>query len=197
MSNYNKIGITRPSAGQAHPFKIDVSKEGKNADGTPKYALAVNYHSRLYDGLDLQDKYLQYKQVEIKKFTEDGIDFKKPVPNSFPGKNFYCVLEINVTNLRAVPPAKILWVESDQSEQELAPVEFQDSSNLRQTKARIIIGVFVSDDEAVAGLPGNESAVNTAYIMQNIHTNLLMCNMVFDGVPIIYPVPFGGGRLNF
>jgi hypothetical protein len=192
MSNYNKIGITRPSAGLVHPFKIDIAKAGKNADNTPKYTLAVNYHSRLYENLDLKDKYLQFNRVNIA-----GLDAIKEVPTTFPGKNFYCVLEINVSNLRAVPPARIVWVESDQSEEELAPIEFQDSSNLRQTKARIIIGIFVSDDEAIAGLPGGESAVNTAYIMQFINTNLMLSNMVFDGVPVIYPVPFGGGRLNF
>jgi hypothetical protein len=193
MSNYNKIGITRPSAGLTHPFKIDISKEGKNSDGTPKYALAVNFHSRLYESLDLKNQYLQYNRVNI-----NGLDFKKSVPNSFPGKNFYCVLEINISNLRATAPARIVWVESDQSEEELAPVVFEGVSNLRQIKARAIIGVFVSDDEAIAGTPGgSENAVNTAYIMQFVNTNLMMCNMVFDGIPIVYPVPFIGGRLNF
>jgi hypothetical protein len=190
--SFNKIGITRPTVGLVHPFKIDIGKKGAKADKTPQYTLAVNYHSRLYESLDLKSDKLQYNRVNI-----SGLDATKDVPASFPGKNFYCVLEVNISNLKAVAPARIVWVESDQSEEDLAPVVFESSSNLRQTKARIIIGVFVADDEAVAGLPGNESAVNTAYLLQFVNTNLIMCNMVFDGIPIIYPVPFGGGRLNF
>jgi hypothetical protein len=197
MSSFNKIGITRPTAGQTHPFKIDIGKKGSKSDGTPTYTLAVNYHSRLYGPLKLANDKLQYEKIAIKEFGEDGIDFAKEVPNSFPGKNFYCVLEMDISNLKVTPPAKIVWVSSDQSEAELAPVVFEGSDNLKQTKARVIIGVFVADDEAIAGLPGNDSAVNTAYIMQFVNTNLIMCNMVFDGIPIVYPVPFAGGRLNF
>jgi hypothetical protein len=191
MSNYNKIGITRPSAGQAHPFKIDISKTGTRQDGTPIYSLAVNYHSRLFTQMSKTEKYLQWVKKNI-----TGLDFVKEVPSSFPGENFYCVLKIEVNNLQT-QDAEIIWVSDDKTVNELQPVTFDSSDNLKQVEARIIIGVFVADDEAVAGLPGNESAVNTAYIMQNINTNLLMCNMVFDGVPVIYPVPFAGGRLNF
>jgi hypothetical protein len=191
MSNYNKIGITRPTAGQAHPFKIDIGKKGTRSDGTPIYYLAVNYHSRLFTGMGKTSKYLQWLKIPIK-----GLDFPQDVPSSFPGQNYYCVLKVTVNNLSA-EEAEIIWVSNDKTVNELQPVTFEGSDNLKQVEARIIIGVFVSDDEAVAGLPGNESAVNTAYIMQNINTNLLMCNMVFDGAPIIYPVPFAGGRLNF
>lgn len=189
--SYSRIGITKPSIGLVHPFKIDIGKDGKKSDGTPQYTLAVNYHSRLYKELTTRDRYLDYTNLTI-----TGLDFVQRVPSSFPGKNYYCVLNIDVSDLSATS-AKIEWVEGDNSQDDLAPVVFTSSDNLRQTKARIIIGVLVSDDEAVAGLPGNESAVNTSYIMQFVNTNLLMCNMVFNGVPIIYPVPFGGGRLNF
>jgi hypothetical protein len=191
MSNYNKIGITRPTAGQTHPFKIDIGKQGTRSDGTPIYTLAVNYHSRLFTGMGITSKYLQWLKIPI-----EGLDFPQEVPSSFPGENYYCVLKVSVNNLQA-QEARIIWVSDDKTVNELQPVTFESGDNLRQIEARIIIGVFVSDDEAVAGLPGNESAVNTAYIMQNINTNLLMCNMVFDGVPVIYPVPFAGGRLNF
>lgn len=192
MSNYNKIGITRPTAGQTHPFKIDIRKNGTRSDGNPIYSLAVNYHSRLFTGMGKTDKYLQWLKIPI-----EGLDQQQDVPSTFPGQNYYCVLKITVNNLQATQ-AQIIYVSNDQTVNQLQPVTFEGSSNLRQVEARIIIGVFVSDDEAIAGTDNTSGgAVNTAYIMQNINTNLLMCNMVFDGIPVIYPVPFGGGRLNF
>jgi hypothetical protein len=191
MSNFSKIGITRPSIGLVHPFKIDIGKKGKRGDGSPVYTLAINYHSRLFTGMSKTEQFLQYIKIPI-----TGLDFVKEVPSSFPGENYYCVLKVTVSNLTATK-AEIVWVSDDKSVDDLQPVKFESSENLKQIEARIIIGVFVSDDEAVAGLPGGENAVNTAYIMQYINTNLIMCNMVFNGVPIIYPVPFSGGRLNF
>lgn len=194
MSSYNKIGITRPTVNLVHPFKIDIKKNGSRADGSPLYVLAVNYHSRLFTGMSKTNaggSFLQWQKINIK-----GLDFDKEVPSTFPGQNFYCVLKVKVANLQATE-AEITWVSNDQSVNDLQPVTFESSTNLKQTEAKIIIGVFVSDDESLAGTPPGESAVNTAYIMQNINTNLLMCNMVFDGIPVIYPVPFGGGRLNF
>jgi hypothetical protein len=192
MSNYNKIGIPKPPGlDRTHPFKIDIAKKKGDTIGKPKYTLAVNYHSRLFTGMGRTGKYLQWIKIPI-----TGLDFVQNVPDSFPGENYYCVLKVTVNNLNP-ESAEIIWISSDKTVNELQPVTFEGGDNLKQTEARIIIGVFVSDDEAAAGLPGNESAVNTAYIMQFINTNLLMCNMIFDGIPVIYPVPFGGGRLNF
>lgn len=195
MSNFNKIAITRPSAGQTHPFKIDISKKSSSKEGRPVYTAAVHYHSRLFTGMSKTEKYLQYSKIKI-----TGLDYIKDVPASFgtptKSQNFYCVLKVTVNDLKA-DKAEIIWVSDDKTVDELQPVTFESSENLKQLEARIIIGVLVADDEAVAGLPGGASAVNTAYVMQHINTNLLMCNMVFAGVPIIYPVPFAGGRLNF
>lgn len=194
MSNYNRIGISRSPVSLAHPFKIDISKKGVRSEGEPIYQLAVNYHSRLFTSMGKTDKYLQWLKIPI-----SGLDEYKEVPSSFgsdKSENFYCVLKITVNDLQA-QEAEIIWVSNDKTVDELQPVTFESGENLKQVEARIILGVFVSDDEAIAGTPGNESAVNTAYIMQNINTNLLMCNMVFDGIPVIYPVPFAGGRLNF
>jgi hypothetical protein len=191
---YSKTAITRPTAGQTHPFKIDISKKGSRSDGTPIYTLAVNFHSRLFTGMGFTNQggaFLQWQQLDIQ-----GLDAAQPVPSTFPGQNYYCVLRITVNNLQATQ-ARIIWVSNDASVNQLQPVTFESSENRRQTEARIIIGVFVSDDEAIAGTDNTGGgAVNTAYIMQNINTNLLMCNMVFDGVPVVYPVPFAGGRLN-
>jgi len=195
MSSFNKIAITRPSAGQAHPFKIDIGKKSATKEGKPQYTLAVNYHSRLFIGMSKTEKYLQWSKIAIK-----GLGFSKDVPSSFGAQksaNFYCVLKVTVNNLQA-KKAEIVWVSDDKTVNELQPVTFEGSDNLKQVEARIIIGVLVLDDEAIAGVASDDdTSVNTAYIMQNINTNLLMCNMVFDGVPVIYPVPFAGGRLNF
>jgi hypothetical protein len=191
MSNYYKIGITRPSVGLVHPFKIDIGKKGKRADGAPQYTLAVNYHSRLYVGMKIRDKYLSYEKKSI-----TGLDFIKEVPPEFggePSQNIYCVLELGISNLQ-VQTAKIEYRVGDKNEDELDPIVFESSDNLRQTGARIIIGVLTLDDEAIAGLPSSDA--KTPYIVQFVNTNLMIANMVFDGIPIIYPVPFIGGRLN-
>lgn len=208
MSNYSRTGIPRSSINFTHPFKIDIGVDGKNEEGISNYTLAVNYHSKLYQNrsipLPLGDKnYFEFDAVEIEKFTENGLDFPKKVPEEFidKGENFYCVLEIELDNYQATK-AKIVWIKSDSSEEELAPVVFKDTEDFVQTKARIIIGVFVIDDEAIAGTSnqsgtsGQSGAVNTPYILQFINTNLIMCNMVMNGLPIVYPVPFAGGRLN-
>jgi hypothetical protein len=190
----NKIGIPGFGKKVNYPFAISLYKVGLRNDGKPSYNLAVNYHSHLYSGLKLKENYLDYERIKIEEFSETGLDFLKPVPDDFPGKNFYCVLEININDLKATD-ANIQWVIGDTEEQLLAPVVFEDSENYRQTKARIILGVLVSDRERSPGLDPTD--IRRSYIVQYIYTHLMMCNMVFDGVPVVYPVPFGGGRLNF
>jgi hypothetical protein len=193
--SYSRIAVPRVKITQVHPFKIDILKDGSRSDGTPKLFLAVNYHSRIYSGMSKTGKYLQWSRVPGTETSISGTDLKQEVPSTFPSQNYYCVLKITVNDLQATK-AEIIWVSNDKSVNDLQPITFQDGSNLKQTEARIIIGVLVSDDESVAGTPP-EGRINTPYIMQFINTNLIMCNMVFDGTPVVYPVPFGGGRLNF
>lgn len=170
---------------KVHPFNIHLVKQDK------KEFLAVNYHSRLFTGMTLKDKYLNFEQLSI-----TGLDFLEPVPSSFPGKNFYCVLEVQISNLLPIK-ANIVWVEGDSKAEELNPIVFEDTTNLRQVKSRTIIGVYVFDGEQIAGtLSPDFGGVKTGYITQFVHSDLMMCNMVFDGVPVILPVPFIGGRLN-
>lgn len=188
MSNYYKIGVTRPSVGLSHPFKITIGKDGKKGDGTPQYTLAVNYHSRLYTGLRSRDKYLSYNKKNI-----IGLDFPEKVPDQFPKENVYCVLDLKIDNY-SVTKAEIKYVFDDKNQEELDPIVFLSEDDLRQVGARVIIGVLVNDDEVVAGLPASDA--KTPYIVQFVNTNLMMSNMVFDGIPVIYPVPFIGGRLN-
>lgn len=191
--SYFSLGQTRPFS-LTHPFKIDIHRKSTAESGT-KYYLAANYHSRLYQGFKSNDKFLEYKNLYI-----EGLDNLKEVPATFPDKNFYCVLNITVQNLRATN-AKIIWAEQpeDSSEQggELSPIVFESAENKRQTEARIIIGAFVADDKSIAGLSTPDANDDmSAYIMQFVHSNLLLCNMVADGVPVLYPVAFAGGKLD-
>lgn len=179
-----------------HPFKVYVYIVGEQENRKPLYNLAVNYHSHLYKGLKIKDNYLDYERIKIEEFSENGLDFVKEVPKEFPGQNFYCLLEIDIKDLQATA-ARIQWVLSDKSQDSLAPIVFESADNLRQTKARIIIGVFVADKERTPGRDPEEAVSNKSYFIQYVYTHLIMCNMVFDGIPVIYPVPFGGGRLNF
>jgi hypothetical protein len=199
-TGYYKLGIARPSVGSAHPFKINIGKQGKKQDGTPQYTLAVNYHSRLYIGMKLREKYLSYEKVRYAGGSQGldfksikGLDFAELVPQEFPKENIYCVLELKISDLK-VTNAQIKYVIDDKNEDELDPIVFESADNLKQVGARAIIGILVMDDEVIAGLDASEA--KTPYIVQLVNTNLMMANMVFDGIPIIYPVPFIGGRLN-
>jgi hypothetical protein len=171
---------------RVHPFYIDVVKQGD------KEYLAVNYHSRLFKGMTLNEKYLSFDQT----LSITGLDVLKEIPGSFPGKNFYCVLELDISNF--IPTkANIVWIEGDSKADELNPVVFIGSNNLRQVKSRTIIGVYVFDGEATAGTRSPDlGGAKTAYITQFVHTDLIMSYMVFNGVPVVLPVPFIGGKLN-
>lgn len=170
---------------RVHPFYIDIIKKA-GID-----YLAVNYHSRLFKGMTLNDKYLSFDQT----LSITGLDYIKQI-SSFPAKNFYCVLEVDISDLQPTK-ANIVWVEGDSKVNDLNPVVFSSTTDLRQTKARTIIGVYVFDGEATAGtLSPDTGGCKTAYITQFVHSDLMMCNMVFDGVPVVLPVPFIGGRLN-
>jgi hypothetical protein len=188
MSAIYSKSLTPKDVKKTHPFKIELSlNKGR------RY-LAVNYHSRLYTGFELKDQYLVYKQKSIK-----GLDFKKDVPSSFPGKNFYCVLNIKINDLQISnddQAVSIKWVVDDKS-QDLRPVVFESAEVLNQKEARIILGVLVFDGESTAGtLSPDLGGAKISYISQFVTTDLIMTHMVVDGVPILYPVPFIGSSLN-
>jgi hypothetical protein len=189
MSAIYSKALTPKDVKKSHPFKIEMSlNKGK------RY-LAVNYHSRLYTGFEIKDQYLVYKQKSI-----TGLDFKQKVPPSFPGKNYYCVLNIKIQGLQVSNEDKavsIKWVEDDKSTNDLSPVLFESAQTLNQKEARIILGVLVFDGESTAGtLSPDLGGAKISYISQFVTTDLLMTNMVFNGVPVIYPVPFIGSSLN-
>ncbi len=173
---------------RVHPFYIDFFNKNNK-----KY-LAVNYHSRLFTNLQAENLYAIHKFQTI-----TGLDFEKEVPGSFPGKNFYCVLKIKIESLRISSQDKaatIEWAEGDSNDL-LKPVLFDNPEDLKQIEARIIIGVLVNDGEATAGsLSPDLGGSKTSYINQFVNTDLIMTNLVLNGVPIVYPVPFVGGGLN-
>jgi hypothetical protein len=193
MSSFSKIAVSN-NVRIIHPFKVDISKKKSAGNSKPEFTLAVNYHSKLYRGFKSDNQngaFFSYDLIAIK-----GLDFPLTVPNDFPSKNIYCILEIDVSNLSPRSPTIKLVPDSNPGgfTPELQPIVLQDSQNLRQTKARIIIATFVADDESFAGLPPN--GVNTPYIIQHVNTNLILCNFVINGVSVIYPVPIAGGKLN-
>jgi hypothetical protein len=142
--------------------------------------------------MTLNEKYLSFDQT----LSITGLDELKGIPGSFPGKNFYCVLEVDIEDFNPTK-AKITWVEGDSKVNDLNPVVFTGTNDLKQVKSRTIIGVYVFDGEATAGtLSPDNGGCKTAYITQFVHTDLMMTYMVFNGVPVVLPVPFIGGRLN-
>lgn len=177
-----------------HPFQfIFTTRKEKPDDDKESYYLAVVYYSSLYKSFKLEDKFGKFSDpVEIKGLNE----YKKI--DSFPQKKIYCVLEIPVKNLDIDSSGKIQiqWVEGE-DEEKLAPIEFESSENLRQTKARIIIGVLLSDKNEVPKMTDEEeNQQDTEYVVQYVNTNLLMINTLVNGTPVIYPVPFSGGIIK-
>lgn len=173
-----------------YPFAVDFRRE-KTAENTRKYFFAVNYHSKLYTGTQNKNTYLDWKNISIA-----GLDQEKEAPTGWPtsGKNYYCILKINVSSLQA-QTAIIEWVEGDDQIEKLAPIKFASAEDYQQTEARVIIGVAVKDKESTAGLAPNRQT-DAIYFIQYVTSNLIMANMVFNGVPVIYPVPISGGGLN-
>lgn len=169
-----------------HPFKVDWRV--RKVNGERKYSFAVNFHSKLYKGMNTRGQFLEYEFFQL-----EGIDTIQEAPTSFPSKNYYCVLKINVSSLQG-QSARIVWVEGDDKQDDLAPIKFEDAQNYKQTEARVIIGAAIRDLEAAPGLKNDN--VKTVYFCQYVNTNLIMANMVFNGIPVVYPVPIPGGRLN-
>jgi len=169
------------------PFQIDII----NKKSEVGWALA--YHSGLFQPLKLSESYLQYKRIEIKGLNEIKTVSKKETEK----ENQYIVLNIKINNLMA-ESAEVKIVKGDRNSEELNPIKFDSQDSLRQIEARIIIGVIVHDGNQYAGsLSKDFGGIETYYVIQFIQTNLIMANMVMDGIPVVYAVPISGGRLNF
>jgi hypothetical protein len=171
-----------------NPFQIDIFQKKDVIE------VAVAYHSGLFGPMTFSESALKYKRIEIV-----GLDktLDKITKKTAMDKNYYVVLKIKVNNLKA-ESAEIKVVESDKNEKELDPVKFDSAENLKQTEANVILGVIVHDGgQYAATLSTDQGGIETFYLIQFVNTNLIMANMVMDGIPIVYPVPISGGRLNF
>jgi hypothetical protein len=170
-----------------HPFQIDVTQK------KDEISVAVAYHSGLFKPMSISQGRLKYNRIEIIGLDENKSFSKKLAAD----ENHYVVLIVKINNLQA-ESAEVKIIEGDTSEEELDPVKFDSEDSLKQTEARVILGVIVHDGGQYAGtLSVDIGGIETYYLIQFVNTNLIMANMVMDGIPIAYPVPISGGRLNF
>ena len=197
---YNIATAVGGSVNLMHPFKLEVfQSKDLDSEGRPSYKVSLNWHSKLYNGFKVpQNGGAQFLTFQKNKI--DNLNFLFDVPKDIYAKQYYyCLLDVNITDLR-VTSAKIKFVMGNGSDQ-LHPIAFESASNLRQIAARVILGVVVSDNKytpANALVPSSDDAppADSVYVLQYVHSNLLMTNMVSNGVPVVYPVPFLGSTTS-
>jgi hypothetical protein len=156
-----------------HPFRIEY--KSKSGDRN-------NYELILYKRSYL---YLPPKTVggAIGSLNISKIDTIASVNLEQASKGFFAILKIKVQSLQA-QSAEIEWVESVSS---IKTIELDEQK--KQTSASIIVGC-VRNDKGYN--PFIQTDVSALFVEQNINTNLIVSNMVFNGVPVIFPVPFPG-----
>ena len=191
---------------KVQPFSLEFDRGSPQGGVSSTAFMGVNANSKLYYGLTLNGNNMSYDEIYIA-----GLGRPEPVPEEIqytvPVPSFFCVLNINI-NGRLSPyrseesrqTAEITWVKGDTLE-DLNPIIFEDDIDKVQIGARIVIGALVSDKNQSSVYNVNDSrgginTVNSSYIVQNVNTHLMMCNMVFNGLPVLYPVPFGGGPIS-
>lgn len=183
-----------------HPFQITFRVKKENPESTTSsFYGAVAYHSQLFKNYKIEDKKLVYSTPSI-EITGLG-EFEKL--EGFPDseKKYYCILELTIENFQVAEQdaAKIKWVKGSDTDN-LAPIEFESTDNLRQTKARVIIAAMVSDKNEVPidTVTGTEELekIESQYALQYINTHLLVSTMSINGIAVIYPIPFAGGPIQ-
>lgn len=165
------------------PFQIFLTKEVK--ENTTKYVAAIHYHSRLYKPLKFKNSSLVYEILTISGLSEKKSFSKDEIKK----EGIHCVLEIDVKDLEP-KSAKINWV-IGRKEKDADPIEVDSADNRNQTKARVIIGSILKDKYSIPGVT-DKSDFEDIYFFQHINTHLIIANMVFDGIPVLYPVSFAG-----
>jgi hypothetical protein len=202
MATKNDASAKGDSIKTIFPFKLDIiTSKNLDSEGRPTYKTALNFHSKLYDSFkvpsDGGEQYLTIKKIKI-----NNLSFEQEIPALFYDERYYyCILEVEVSDLKAVS-STIKFVLGNKKLTELYPIVFQSADNLRQTKARVILAIVAYDDKdaatnALITNNNNQSIPNSnAYVIQCVQSNLLMTNMVFNGVPVVYPVPFPGSTTS-
>jgi hypothetical protein len=198
MAGTFNIASADSSINLMHPFKLELkSSNQQDSEGRPKYQISLNWHSKLYTGFKSAqnggDQFLTFEKIKI-----SNLNFSFDVPNDiYEKKYYYCILDVLVTNLRATS-AQIKF-EMGNGSDKLHPIAFESPVNQRQIAARVILGAVVNDDKytpANALVTSEGPTINSTYVLQYVHSNLLMTNMVLNGVPVVYPVPFLGSTTS-
>lgn len=167
-----------------HPFKIYLKKSQPQGTSQPTYSVAVSYHSQLLKNTFTKNEgYFSFQKQNI-----TGLDQFQIIPPP-ESKNVYVVLNCGVSNL-TVTSADIDFIQEGQPG--LAPITI-DPESLDQTFAQVVLGIIVDDAEAT---PGEISDGQTTYVIQKVFTDLIVTNLVINNIPVIMPVPFGGGPIN-
>lgn len=181
-----------------HPFKLDVLQGPiDQSTGKPTYKTSLNWHSALYESVTEPDKagkeYLKFKKIKI-----SNLDFEQEVKNEIYQKQYcYCILNVTIENL-SPKEAKIIFEMGNQDPSKLLPIKFESAENFNQKEARVILAAIAYDNKYIpanAQISSNskdQSKKNSLYVIQYVHSNLLMTNMVLMGTPVVYPVPFPG-----
>lgn len=180
------------------PFRLTILPDTEQENETnPLYKAYLNWHSALYDNISptqsLSKKYLNFKKITIK-----NLNFTTQVSDKlYDDKYIYCVLKILIDNFTVIS-AEIVFVPQSEPEN-LVPVVFETEENLKQTEARVILAAIAYDDKSIAETEfsfdqesGSRNIAQSVYVIQYVQTNLIMTNMVVNGVPILYPAPFPG-----
>lgn len=175
------IQITPSPPSIVTPWQLAHTYDGTNL------SVAINYYSTLYTPFTEEKSFLKYNNIAIvgldepKIYTLDKLE-KNPV---------HIVLTITVSSLTA-STARIDWVNDEKGgkEDKLHPIKLD--GNKIQTEARIVIATIRRDKYKKAGVTSKCKQADFLYILQYVNTNLIMANMVFAGIPVIYPVPIAG-----
>jgi len=182
-----------------HPFKLSIFPNDNPSAQTDQveYKTYLNWHSALYDNIEtplsLGKMYLNFKKI-----TVNNLNFTQIIPKDlYVEQYYYCVLNIKIQNFK-VSRAEIVFKKQSDRES-IVPIMFESEDNLKQTEARIVLAAIAYDDKLIAetefSFDSNTNSRNIkpeVYVIQYVTTNLIMTNMIFNGVPVLYPAPFGG-----
>jgi hypothetical protein len=168
----------------SYPFLVHISK---NYEGSKLvYEGAVHYNSKLYRPLTQDNKYLKYSRVSI-----TGLDLiKKLSEDEIKKDGAHCILEIKISTL-SPKSAEIKWITTKLNDQNASPIEFNSKEERDQIIARVMIASVLYDKYQIPGVT-SETDSPGIYVYQYIQSNLILANMIFNGVPVVYPVPFAG-----
>jgi hypothetical protein len=160
------------SQNNTHPFKISYKYE---AGGN--ISVSIRSESFLYSPPTSVGG-------SFSKININALDTNKSFSrNSISGQPINCILELKVQSLQ-VQSANIVWSQGGN------PQTLEFGSGMDQKAARILIASIRNDSKYNLGTIS--AGLSSLYIDQMLSSNLIVANMVFNSVPVIFPVPFCG-----